>query len=241
MDKIVFLAVLSFFVLFCVAFYYFSRQEQKRTSAMLDHFVSNPDKIAEIYRSGPDGDGYERLYVRSISGIIHHVADHFDSDRAEARLRTAKAVHRARYGLVEEEVEYVQSRVARPINSLPEFETRAQMVAARPAWLDMVSSTDLCDLLVEEGFVLNPNAPGQWLWQRLVPQTSCQHVLCFLSMGGPAIKAYSFDVIANRFEDAGGDVPLAADPVTQVKRLLESFAENVSRWHADGFTQENFV
>lgn len=60
----------------------------RKTKVAFDVLMSDPGQVVDFWRTGPDGDGYNRLNVRSKSGALL-VIDHFEADEAERRLSAA--------------------------------------------------------------------------------------------------------------------------------------------------------
>lgn len=60
----------------------------RKTKIAFDSLMANPAQVLDFCRLGPDGDGYNRLHVRSKTGAVLLIG-HFEADDAEKRLRAA--------------------------------------------------------------------------------------------------------------------------------------------------------
>lgn len=146
--------------------------------------------------------------------------------------------------LTASELLQVQKRLTRPLNSRPEFSGKAAMIAARPAWLPEPAALSLCNVLCADEFVLSPNAPGAWVWQKHIAQTAIQHSLVVMQVmlaGRPWLKSYSHDLCSNLFEDALGDSYPDFGDVAKIQPILALFQQNEAKWHATGFAKVNEI
>ncbi len=146
--------------------------------------------------------------------------------------------------LTSDENSQVQSRLCRPINSRPEFTSKASMIAARPAWMSEVAAETLCDRLCAEGFTLSPNAPGAWVWQKHIAGTAIEHSLVFMQCmwdSRPWLKSYSHDLCTGKFEDALGDSTPSCEDLANVQLILDLFKRNEEMWHTSGFSRVNDI
>lgn len=88
MPMFIFIGV--WFCIMAAVFWTWWRVSWRRTMRTLEHLIAHPEEIKNVFRPGPDGDGYSRLHVRTKSGKTL-VIGHFDADQAEARLTAAMA------------------------------------------------------------------------------------------------------------------------------------------------------
>ncbi len=139
--------------------------------------------------------------------------------------------------LTPDELIAVQFKVQRPLNSNPDYKTLDDMVAARPDYVEDQAARDIAERLMAQGYTLNPNAPGNWLWEKHIIGTSCQHNAGFVTYGGVnRLRAYSWDLLANTYRDACDDEPVEADLWPQVEKALVRLRENEIVWSHEGFT-----
>lgn len=61
---------------------------RRKAQQQLDYLVAHPDEVVSLCRSGPDGDGYDRLHVQTKSGKTLVLLES-ESDAAEKRLKAA--------------------------------------------------------------------------------------------------------------------------------------------------------
>lgn len=71
-----------------VIFYLWFSKSTRENKIAFDTLMANPEQVEDFWRSGPDGDGYNRLTVRTKNGAIL-VIGHFEADDAEKRLHAA--------------------------------------------------------------------------------------------------------------------------------------------------------
>lgn len=83
---VIFISIALLSLLFIAVSAWLGACDGRKTKARLERMVANPDQMKRVYREGPDGDGYVRLYVETLDGQVLKVADHFDVDAAEKRL-----------------------------------------------------------------------------------------------------------------------------------------------------------
>lgn len=82
-----FFIIIALFLLLIIAVSaWFGSRDGRKAKAHLERMAANPDLMKRVFREGPDGDGYVRLYVETVDGQILKVASHFDVDAAEKRL-----------------------------------------------------------------------------------------------------------------------------------------------------------
>lgn len=82
----IFISIALFLFLVIAALAWVGVRDGRKTKAHLERMAANPDLMKRVYRKGPDGDGYVRLYVETVDGQTLKVASHFGVDAAEKRL-----------------------------------------------------------------------------------------------------------------------------------------------------------
>lgn len=79
----IFISITLFLFLVIAALAWAGVRDDRKTKANLERMAANPDLMKRVYREGPDGDGYVRLYAETVDGQTFKVASHFDVDAAE--------------------------------------------------------------------------------------------------------------------------------------------------------------
>lgn len=83
------------FAVFFAIFYLWFIVSIRKTERAFTTLVAHPEQVAEFWRTGEDGDGYNRLHVRTTSGA-ELVIGHLKADEAEKILRAACDVQKWR-------------------------------------------------------------------------------------------------------------------------------------------------
>lgn len=79
---IYFFGVLLAITAFSLAFFLWFAVSTRNKREAFNTLMANPEQIAQFWRTGEDGDGYDRLNVRTKNGAVL-VIGHFEADVAE--------------------------------------------------------------------------------------------------------------------------------------------------------------